>query len=84
MRDWVDLILEIESEHDYWKEPEIVQDEDRFRPRNSDMEELLVGYERLNNETGWEQEVSWCEGIRRTIHWYANNKQDWYGCVDWR
>jgi dTDP-glucose 4,6-dehydratase len=84
MRDWTNMILEVGSEHDYWDNPEIVQDEERFRPGDSDVEELLVGYEKLHNETGWEPEVSWREGIRRTIHWYANHKRDWYGRVDWR
>jgi dTDP-glucose 4,6-dehydratase len=84
MREWADTILEVGSEHGYWETAEIVQDEDRFRPGDSDVEELLVGYEKLHEETGWEPEVSWREGIRRTVDWYANNKQSWYGRVDWR
>ena len=84
MQEWADTILEVGSEHDYWGNPEIVQSEDRFRPGDSDVEELLVGYEKLNQETGWEPEVSWREGIRRTIDWYANNPDSWYGRVDWR
>jgi len=84
MREWADMILEIGSEHGYWDDPEIVQDEDRFRPGDSDVEELLVGYEKLHEETGWEPEVSWREGIRQTIDWYMNNAARWYGRVDWR
>jgi dTDP-glucose 4,6-dehydratase len=84
MQEWADTILEVGTEHGYWENAEIVQDEDRFRPGDSDVEELLVGYEKLHEETGWEPEVSWREGIRRTIDWYANNKQSWYGRVDWR
>ncbi|GAB3691613.1 SDR family NAD(P)-dependent oxidoreductase [Salinarchaeum chitinilyticum] len=84
MQEWADTILEVGSEHGYWETPEIVQDEDRFRPGDSDVEELLVGYEKLHEETGWEPEVSWREGIRRTIDWYANNPSSWYGRVDWR
>jgi len=84
MQEWADTILEVGSEHDYWENPEIVQDDDRFRPGDSDVEELLVGYEKLHEETGWEPEVSWREGIRRTIDWYANNPRSWYGRVDWR
>lgn len=84
MRDWTNTILEVGSEHGFWEDPEIVQDEDRYRPGDSDVEELLVGFEKLNEETGWEPEVSWEEGIRRTIEWYANNKESWYGRVDWR
>jgi dTDP-glucose 4,6-dehydratase len=84
MQEWADMILEVGSEHGYWENPEIVQDEDRFRPGDSDVEELLVGYEKINEETGWEPEISWREGIRRTIDWYANNPESWGGRVDWR
>lgn len=84
MRNWTEKILQVGSEYDYWKNPEIVQEEERYRPGDSDVEELLVGFEKLNEETGWEPQVSWEEGIRRTIDWYANNKNSWYGRVDWR
>ena len=84
MRDWADLILEVGAEEGYWDDPEIVQDEDRFRPGDSDVEELLVGHEKLTQETGWEPQVGWREGVRRTIEWYANNEPKWSGQVDWR
>lgn len=84
MREWADLLLEVGSEESYWESPEIVQREDRYRPGDSDVEELLVGYEKLNDETGWEPEVSFREGARRTIEWYAANKGKWHGRVDWQ
>jgi dTDP-glucose 4,6-dehydratase len=84
MQEWADTILEVGDEHGYWDQPEIVQDDARFRPGDSDVEELLVGYEKLNEETGWEPQVEWREGIRRTIDWYAHNREAWYGRVDWR
>lgn len=84
MHDWANLILDVGAEYDYWERPEIVQDDDRYRPGDSDVEELLVGYEKLHQETGWEPEMEWREGVRRTIDWYANNRQSWYGRVDWR
>jgi len=84
MQDWATTILEVGQEEGHWDGVEIVQDEERFRPGDSDVEELRVGYEKLNQETGWEPTVSWREGIKRTIDWYAKNKEKWYGRVDWR
>jgi dTDP-glucose 4,6-dehydratase len=84
MQDWANLILDTGAEEGYWRRPEIVQDEERYRPGDSDVEELLVGYEKLHEQTGWEPRVDWQEGIRRTIEWYAENKNTWYGRVDWR
>ncbi|WP_435127661.1 GDP-mannose 4,6-dehydratase [Halobaculum sp. D14] len=84
MRDWTNLILDVGAEEGYWERPEIVQEDERYRPGDSDVEELLVGYEKLHNETGWEPQVDWREGVRRTIDWYAKNKESWYGRVDWR
>jgi dTDP-glucose 4,6-dehydratase len=84
MREWTNTILDVGAEHGYWDRPEIVQREDRYRPGDSDVEELRVGYEKLHEETGWEPEISWEEGVRRTIDWYANNRETWYGRVDWR
>jgi dTDP-glucose 4,6-dehydratase len=84
MREWADMIMEVGDDYDYWDSVKIVQDEDRFRPGDSDVKELLVGYEKLHEETGWEPQVEWREGIRRTIDWYAHNKAKWYGRVDWR
>ena len=84
MHDWTNLILEVGTEHGYWDRPEIVQTESRFRPGSSDVEELLVGFEKLHEETGWRPEIDWREGIRLTIDWYAKNRDGWYGRVDWR
>ncbi|WP_238392104.1 GDP-mannose 4,6-dehydratase [Halorussus amylolyticus] len=84
MREWTNTILEVGAEYDFWDTVEIVQDEERYRPGDSDVEELLVGYEKLHEETNWEPKVDWREGIKRTIEWYAGNKESWYGRVDWR
>ncbi len=84
MWDWTDLILDVGSEHGYWGDPEIIQRRERFRPGDSDVEELLVGYDKLNRETGWEPEIDRREGICRTIDWYARNKDKWVGRVDWK
>lgn len=84
MRDWVNMILDIGARQGYWERPEIVQREDRFRPGDSDVEELLVGYEKIHRETGWEPDIDWENGIRRTIDWYVESRPAWIGRVDWK
>ncbi len=37
---------------------------------------LRVGYEKLQSETGWKPNVSWEEGIRRTIAWFAEHQDE--------
>jgi dTDP-glucose 4,6-dehydratase len=83
MRDWADLILSVGKEEGYWGEREVVSTAMRFRPGQSDVEALRVGYEKLHRETGWEPKVSWEEGVARTIAWYAQNRERWIGRVDW-
>ena len=34
-------------------------------------------------QTGWEPQVSWEDGVRKTIQWYAENRERWLGRVDW-
>ena len=83
MRDWTNLILDVGTEEGHWDRPKIVQREERFRPGDSDVKELRVGYEKLHKKTGWEPEVEWRDGVRQTIDWYANNRKLWAGRIDW-
>ena len=83
MADWAALILRVGEEQGYWPKREIVTRTDRFRPGASDVMALRVGYEKLNRETGWVPQVSWEEGVARTIEWYAANRAGWIGRVDW-
>jgi dTDP-glucose 4,6-dehydratase len=84
MRDWADLILRVGREQGYWGDDrEIVTTELRVRPGSSEVMALRVGYEKLNRETGWEPNVSWEEGVAKTIAWYAENRERWVGRVDW-
>jgi dTDP-glucose 4,6-dehydratase len=83
MRDWADMILRVGREQGYWKAREVVSTADRFRPGASEVMALRVGYEKLNRETGWEPNVSWEDGVARTIAWYAENRPRWIGRVDW-
>jgi len=83
MADWAGRILELGRDEGYWPERELVSVPERFRPGASDVLALRVGYEKLERETGWKPEVSWDEGILRTIAWYAENRERWIGRVDW-
>jgi dTDP-glucose 4,6-dehydratase len=84
MGDWVDLILRVGREQGFWGDDRrVVIDEGRLRPGATDVMALRVGYEKLNEETGWRPLVSWEEGVLRTIRWYAENRSRWLGRVDW-
>jgi dTDP-glucose 4,6-dehydratase len=83
MADWADLILATGRELGYWGERSIAQVEARKRPGSSDVLALRVGHEKLTAETGWMPQMSWEEGIARTIRWYAENRDRWLGRVDW-
>jgi dTDP-glucose 4,6-dehydratase len=83
MRDWAELILRIGREQGYWEAREIASTPDRYRPGASEVMALRVGYEKLNRETGWEPQVSWEDGVAKTIAWYAENRDRWIGRVDW-
>ena len=84
MADWAAMILRVGEEAGFWPAGrEIVTTPARFRPGASEVMALRVGYDKLRQETGWEPRVSWEEGIRRTIAWYAANRERWIGRVDW-
>ncbi len=84
MRAWAEKILEIGQLQGYWENIPLVERQNRFRPGNSDVEELLVGYDKLHAKTGWRPTVDWEQGLTATIDWYAANEASWIGQVDWR
>jgi dTDP-glucose 4,6-dehydratase len=84
MDEWAKLILRIGEEAGYWPSGrEIISTPARFRPGASEVMALRVGYDKLHQETGWKPHVSWEEGVRRTIAWYAAHRERWVGRVDW-
>ncbi len=84
MRDWADLILRVGEADGHWPgDRELVSVAKRHRPGASEVLALKVGFEKLNRETGWQPLVSWEEGVRQTIAWYAANRERWIGRVDW-
>jgi dTDP-glucose 4,6-dehydratase len=84
MADWASMILRVGEERGHWPAGrEIRTTAARYRPGASEVMALRVGYEKLNRETGWEPNVSWEEGVARTIAWYAESRAKWIGRVDW-
>lgn len=83
IRDWARLILKIGEQEGYWKGRRIVSSKERFRPGQSDVERLKVGYDKLHALTGWDPIVSWEEGIQKTIAWYAQHPEKWRDRIDW-
>jgi dTDP-glucose 4,6-dehydratase len=84
MDEWAKLILRVGEEAGYWPAGrEVVSTPARFRPGASEVMALRVGYDKLHQETGWQPRVSWEDGVRRTIAWYAANRERWVGRVDW-
>jgi dTDP-glucose 4,6-dehydratase len=81
--DWARLILSLGEEMGHWRGRQLLSVAERFRPGGSDVMALRVGYEKLNSETGWAPRVSWEDGLRRTIAWYAAHRERWLGRVDW-
>jgi dTDP-glucose 4,6-dehydratase len=84
MRDWVDLILRVGEEEGFWPgDRQVVSTPSRYRPGASEVMALRVGHEKLTRETGWQPLVSWEDGVRDTIRWYAATRERWIGRVDW-
>lgn len=83
--DWYNLIIEVGQGEGYWRNKKLVNKEmgKRGRLGKSEVEELRVDYAKLNKLTGWTPEYSWEMGLRKTIKWYAENKDKWIGRVDW-
>jgi dTDP-glucose 4,6-dehydratase len=77
------MILEIGEADGFWTGRQLVSVESRYRPGASDVMALRVGHLKLSEETGWAPRMSWEEGLRRTIAWYAANRHRWIGRVDW-
>lgn len=81
--EWVDLILRIGEEEGHWPAREVVTVAGRFRPGGSEVMALRADSSLLAGKTGWRPLLSWEEGLRRTIAWYAANREKWRGRVDW-
>jgi NAD dependent epimerase/dehydratase len=50
----------------------IVQDEERLRPKGSEVERLLGDTRLVHELTGWEPKVSLRDGLKATIEWFSD------------
>ena len=53
-------------------EAEILQEDERFRPKKSEVERLYGSNEKLKKLTGWKQKYSLKEGLAETIGWFQD------------
>jgi dTDP-glucose 4,6-dehydratase len=81
--EWAELILRLGEEQGLWRGRELASVVGRYRPGASDVMALRADSSLLERETGWSPLVSWEEGLRRTIAWYAAHPERWRGRVDW-
>ncbi len=84
MGEWAEMILGVGTSGGYWTRPEVEQVDERFRPGDSDVEELSAEAQKLTDATGWTPQVGHEAGLERTIRWFAGNRSRWEGRVDWR
>ena len=81
--DWYTLIIRLGQEAGHWGEKELRATHERARLGRTEVEELRVDYSKLAGLTGWAPAYSWEDGLRATIDWFANNRDQWSGRVDW-
>lgn len=53
---------------------QIVTDEARIRPDNSEVERLLGSNKKIKELTGWKQKFTIDEGLKNTIEWFRNKE----------
>jgi NAD dependent epimerase/dehydratase len=52
----------------------IISDDNRQRPKNSEVERLLGSNAKLQDLTGWKPEISLKEGLSQTIDWFSKKE----------
>lgn len=50
----------------------VVQDQERFRPANSEVFRLYGSAKKIKSNTNWQQQYSFQQGIAETIEWFRN------------
>lgn len=66
----VDMIAEILG-----RKVDVITDESRIRPEKSEVNRLLADNRKIASLTGWKSEVSFKDGLTRTVNWISRNLQ---------
>jgi dTDP-glucose 4,6-dehydratase len=81
--EWAEKILQIGQDMGYWGSKPIRTNNQRFRPGASEVLSLRADNRKIRRDTGWEPNVSWDLGLKRTIDWYAAHRSSWIDRVSW-
>ncbi|MFH1055318.1 MAG: GDP-mannose 4,6-dehydratase [Candidatus Altiarchaeota archaeon] len=81
--DWAKFIIECGQEEGYWGTVKVREDKVRYRPGKTDLMRLGVDYTKMRRETGWIPRHDRRESVKETIKYYAENKDKWWGRIDW-
>jgi dTDP-glucose 4,6-dehydratase len=81
--DWAKFILKVGEEEGYWSGVKLKSVDDRRRPGRTDLMRLGVDYTKMMKETGWKPKFDREHGVRETIRYYSENKDRWWGRIDW-
>jgi len=81
--DWARFILEVGEAEGYWSGVKVRQVKSRYRPKGTDLMRLGVDYGKMKRQTGWKPKYDREYGVRETIRYYADNREKWWGRIDW-
>ena len=70
-----DLVKKIS--HLMGKKINIKSDQDRVRPKSSEVDRLICDNTKIKSVTNWEPQYSLEEGLSKTIQWFINNIKDY-------
>ena len=81
--DWAKFIIKVGASEGYWSGVSVKEDKSRLRPGKTDLMRLGVDYGKIKRETGWGPMYDREYGVRETIKYYAENRDKWWGRIDW-
>lgn len=53
--------------------PSILQDKERLRPENSEVNRLVADNQKIKNLTGWSSTLPFKKGLEKTVSWIEKN-----------